>query len=87
MDVVDTRTDLVGVTVLPESLQQLHIALRELDRNDIGVKTFNGQENIAEVGVAEVGMGLSVITDTRCSELESVNRPFQVLVPVRVTKR
>lgn len=87
VDVVDTRTDLIGVTVLLEGLQQFHVALRELDRNDIGVKTFNRRENIAEVGVAEVGMSLSVITDTRCSELKGVNRPFQVLVPVRATKR
>lgn len=82
VDVIDTGTDLVGVTVLLEGLQQLHIALGELDRNDIGIKTLNRREDIAEVRVAEVGVSLSFVTNACCGELKCVNGPFQVLLPV-----
>ena len=87
VDVVDTGTDLVGVTIMLEGVQQLHVALRELDRNDISIKTLNRRENIVEVGVAEVGVSLSFITNASCSELKGVNSPFQVLLPVGFTKR
>jgi hypothetical protein len=87
MDVVDTRTDLVGVAVLPEGVEQLHVALRELDRDDIGIEALDGGEDVAKVGVAEVGVGLSGIGHTGGGELESVHSPLQVLVPVRATKR
>jgi len=87
VDVVDTGTDLVGVTVLLEGMQQFHVALRELDRNNIGIKTFNRREDVAEVGVAEVRVSLSVVTNACCCELEGVNSPFQVFIPVRCTKR
>jgi hypothetical protein len=54
VDVVDTRTNLVGVAVLLEGVEELHVTLRELDRNDIGIETLNGGEDVTKVGVAEV---------------------------------
>lgn len=87
MDVVDTRANLVGVAVLPEGMEELHVALRELNRDDIGVETLDGGEDVTKVGVAEVRVGLSGIGHTSCGQLEGVHSPLQVLVPVRTTKR
>jgi hypothetical protein len=61
MDVVNTGTDLVGVSVLLEGVQELHVTLGRLDRNDIGVKALDGREDVIKVGVAEMGMSLESI--------------------------
>ena len=45
------------------------------------------RKDIAEVGVAEVRVSLSLITNTCCSELEGINSPFQALVPIRFMER
>ena len=58
VDVVNTRADLVGVAVLLEGLEQLEVALGRLDGDDVGVKTLDGGEDVIEVGVAEVRVGL-----------------------------
>ena len=87
VDVINTRADLVGVTILLEGVQQLHIALRELDGNHISIEALNRRENIPEVGVAKVGMSLSLIFDTRCRQFEGVHSPLQVFIPVTTTKR
>ena len=39
-------------------------------------------EDVSEVGVAEVGVDLAVVADTRCGETERVNSPLEVVVPV-----
>jgi hypothetical protein len=87
VNVVYTRTNLVGVTVLLEGVEELHVTLRELDRDDIGIETLNGGEDVTKVGVAEVRVSLSSIGHTSGGELECVHSPFQVLIPVRTTER
>ena len=37
VDIVNTRTNLVGISVVLEGLEQLHVALRRLDGDDIGI--------------------------------------------------
>ena len=87
VDVVDTRTDLVGVTVLLEGLQELHVTLRGLDGDDISVKSLDRGEDVVEVGVAEVGVGLQSIGDTSGGELEGRQRPREVGLPVNLAER
>lgn len=87
MDVVDTGADLVGVTVLLEGVKQLHVSLGGLDGDDISIETLDGGEDVVEVGVAEVGVGLELVGDTSGGELERVNSPLEVGVPVRATER
>ncbi len=87
MDVVDTGTDLVGVAVLLEGVEELHVALRCLNRDNISIKTLDGGEDVIEVGVAEVGVGLELVGDTSSGKPEGVNSPLQVGVPVRAAER
>ena len=87
MDIVNTRTNLVGVSVMLEGLEQLHVALGRLDRDDIGIQTLDGREDIIKVGVAEVGVGLGGIGDTSGGETEGVNSPSEVPFPIGTTKR
>lgn len=86
MDVVDTGANLVRVTVLLESLDELHVTLGSFYRDDISVKTLDGRENVSKVGVAEVRVGLQLVSNTGCGKLERVNRPFEIGVPVSTTK-
>ena len=87
MDIVDTRADLVSISVVLEGLEQLHVALRRLNGNDIGVQTLDGWEDIIEVGVAEVGVGLGCVGNTSSGETEGVNGPGEVVIPISATKR
>lgn len=87
VDVVDTRTNLVGIAVLPEGMEKLHVTLRELNGDNIGVQSLDRGEDVTKVGVAEVGVGLSGISHTSGGEFEGVHSPLQVFVPVRATKR
>jgi hypothetical protein len=86
VDVIDTRADLVGVAVLLEGVEQLHVSLGGLDGDDIGVKALDGREDVVEVGVAEVGVDLELVGDTSGSELEGVDSPLEVGVPVSTTE-
>ena len=87
MDVIHTRPDLVGVAVLFEGVQELHVALGGLDGDDIGVKALDGREDVVKVGVAEVRVSLQSIRDASSAELERINSPFKVAVPINTTKR
>lgn len=75
MDIVDTWANDVRVPKLLECRKELHVALGCLDRDDIGVETLNGGEDVVEVGVAEMRVGLSRVADTRSRELEGVDCP------------
>ena len=86
MDIVNTRTDLVSISVVLESLEQLHVALRRLDRDDIGIQTLDRWEDIIEVGVAEVGVGLGSIGNASSGETEGVDGPGEVVIPINTTK-
>lgn len=87
VDVVDTGADLVRVAVVLEGVQELHVALGGLNRDDIGIKTLDRREDIVKVGVAEVRVGLELIGNTSGGELERVNGPLEVSVPVRAAER
>jgi len=87
VDVIDTRADLVRVAVLFEGVQELHVALGCFDGDDISVETLDGWEDVIEVGVAEVRVGLESIRDAGSGELERVNGPCEVTTPINATKR
>ena len=87
VDVVDTGADLVGVTVVPEGGEELHVALRCLNRDDIGVKVLDRGEDVVEIGVAEVRVGLESIGDTSGGELERWQSPREVSLPVDLAER
>lgn len=112
MDVVDARSDVVGVAKRLEDAQELEVGLGGFDRDDIGVESDDVVEDVVEVcvlrrverqgeecelalerlhnssgdvaltGVAEVRVDLSVILNTGGRELERVDSPGQVAVPV-----
>lgn len=86
VDVVDTGTDLVGVTILLERMQQFHVTLGELDGNDISVKALDRWEDIIKVRVAEVRVSLSNIRNTSSGKFERVDSPLQVLIPIGTTQ-
>lgn len=86
VNVVDTGANLVGVAVVLEGVEKLHVGLGGLDGDDIGVETLDGGEDVVEVGVAEVRMGLELIGDASSRELEGVNGPLEIGIPVRAAK-
>jgi hypothetical protein len=87
VDVVDTRPDLVRVTKLLESRQQLEVALGSLDGDDVRIETLDRREDVVEVRVAEVRVGLSSITNTGGGEPEGVDSPGKISIPVDAAER
>ena len=87
MDVVDTGPDLVRVAVVLEGVEELEVALRRLNGDDVGIKRLNGGEDVVEVGVAEVRVGLERIGDTSGGELERRESPVEVGLPVSLAER
>jgi hypothetical protein len=67
-------------------VQEFHVTLGCLDGDDISVKALDGWEDVIEVGIAEVGMSLKSIRDAGGTELEGINGPFEVTVPVYTTE-
>ena len=86
MNVIDTGTNLVRVSILLEGREEFHVALGRLDGNHICIQTLNRREDIVEIRVTEVGMGLKLVADASSCELEGVDRPFQIVVPVGAAK-
>jgi hypothetical protein len=87
VDIINTRADLVGVAILLEGLQQFHVTLGELNGDDVSIEALDRWEDVAEIGIAEVRVGLGGIFYTSSGEFEGVDSPLQVLVPVRPTER
>jgi hypothetical protein len=54
MDVINTRADLIRVSIVLEGVEELHIGLRGLNGDDISIKTLDGWEDVIEIRVAEV---------------------------------
>lgn len=54
MDVINTRADLIRVSIMLEGVKEFHVGLRGLNRDDIGIKTLDGWEDVIEIRVAEV---------------------------------
>ena len=87
VDIVDTGADLVGVTVVPEGGEELHVALRCFNGDNVSVETLDRGEDVIEVGIAEVGVSLGSVADTSSRKLESVNGPTKVVIPVNTAER
>lgn len=82
MDVVAARADPRRVLVGGEDIEELEGALGGLNGDDISVEAGNVGEDGVEVRVAEVGVGLGVVTDASSCEAERVDSPGEVGVPV-----
>lgn len=82
MDIIDTRTNLVGIAIVLKGIEQFHVTLGSLDRNNISVKALNRRENIVKVRVAKVRVSLKLISDTSCCKLERVYSPLKIAIPV-----
>lgn len=78
MDVVDTRSDVAGVSLILEDPQELSIRLGVLNGENIGIQSSNGMEEVLELGVTEVGVDLGVVLDTSGGETESLDSPVKV---------
>lgn len=87
VDVVNAGTNLVGIAIMLEGIQKLHVTLRGLDRNDISIQALDGWENIVKVGVTEMRMGLELVGNTGGSQFEGINSPFEICIPVASAKR
>ena len=87
MDVVNTWANLVGISVVLERLEQLHVALGRLDRDNISIQTLDRWEDVVKVGVAEVRVGLGGVCNASGGETEGVDGPGEVAVPIDTTKR
>ena len=82
VDVVDTWTDVTWVSLVDEDLEELGVGLGVLDGEDISVKSGDGVEEVLELGVAEVRVDLSRVLDTGGGELEAVDGPRKVVLPL-----
>jgi hypothetical protein len=49
VDIIDTRANLVGVSIMFEGIEELHVSLGSLDGDDISIKTLDGGEDVVEV--------------------------------------
>lgn len=78
VDVVDTGADVARVGLVDEDLEELGVALAVLNRQDIGIKSSDGVEEVLELRVAEVGVDLSRVANTSGRELERVDGPREV---------
>jgi len=87
MNIVDITANLVGIAVMFEHIEQFHITFRGFHRNDISTKALDGGEDIIEVRVAEMRVGLELVRDPSSRKFERINSPLEVCVPVRTTKR
>jgi hypothetical protein len=87
VDVVDTRANLVGVAIMLEGIQELHVTLGGFDRDDIGIEALDGGENVVEVGIAEMRVSLESVGNTGSGKLEGVYCPLEVCVPFVTAKR
>mmetsp|Transcript_39616 Transcript_39616/g.69194 ORF Transcript_39616/g.69194 Transcript_39616/m.69194 type:complete len:462 (-) Transcript_39616:376-1761(-) len=87
VDVIDAWTDLVGVLEAVESIQQLHVRARGLNRDDVGVHVGDGRDDVVELRVAHVGVDLGLVTHAVGSDAEGFDGPVQVLLPLRLAQR
>jgi len=78
VNVIDTWTDVAGVSLIDEDLEELGIRLAVLNRENIGIESGDGVEEILELGVAEVGVDLGGVLDTRDGEAERLDGPVEV---------
>src|SRR5690606_36803613 len=73
-----TGTNVTGVLVLNEDLEELGVGLGVLDGENVSIESGNGVEEVLELGVAEVRVDLSRVLDTRGGESEGLDGPVEV---------
>ena len=54
MNVIYTRPDIIRIAVMFERIEQLHVALRSFNGDNVRIQSLDRGENVIEVGVAEV---------------------------------
>mmetsp|Transcript_18854 Transcript_18854/g.34198 ORF Transcript_18854/g.34198 Transcript_18854/m.34198 type:complete len:615 (-) Transcript_18854:549-2393(-) len=88
MDVVQSGSNSIGVSVLLEGGQELEVALAVLDGDDVRVQGLDGREDVVEVRVAHVGVDLGFVLQVGSTngDLERAGGPLQILLPVRLTQ-
>lgn len=82
-----TGSHSVRVLVSLEDVEQLHVRLGSLDRDDISIETDDVREDRVEVRVAEVRVGLRRVLDTGSRQTERVDSPGKVTIPVDLAER
>jgi len=80
VDVVDTGTNVSGVVLVDEDLEELGITLAVLNGENIGVKSGDSVEEVLELRVTEVRVNLSRVLDTSSGQLEAVDSPVEVVL-------
>jgi len=78
VDIVDTWTNVAGVSLIDEDLEELSVRLAVLDGENISVKGGNGVEEILELGVAEVRVDLGGVLDAGDGQTERLDSPVEV---------
>lgn len=86
VDIEATGSDLVGVRVGLEDIEELQVRLGSLNRDDISIESNDVSEDGVEVGVTEVRVDLGLVLDSSGGETERVDSPGEVLVPVDLTE-
>src|SRR6267378_731854 len=82
VNVVDARTDLVGILVVLEPLEQLRAGAGALDRDHIRVHALDDPQDVIELAVAHVGVNLGPVPHSRRRQPERVHRPLLVGRPI-----
>lgn len=80
VDVIDTGTDVTGVGLINEDLEQLSVRLAVLNAQNIGVQRSNGVEEVLELRVTEVRVDLGAVGDAGGGQTESTDSPGQVVL-------
>lgn len=80
VDVVDTGSNVTGVGLVNEDLEQLGIGLAVLNAQNIGIQSGNSVEEVLELRVAEVRVNLSAIGNTGGGQAEGADSPLEVVL-------
>src|SRR3989441_830858 len=87
VDVVDPGSDLVGILVLAERLEQLGAGARVLDRDHVRIHPLDHADDVVELAVTHVGVDLRAVRDSGGGEPKGVHRPVEVRRPVGAPQR
>src|SRR5262249_41629662 len=82
MDVVNTGADLVRIPVVPESIEQLHLRTRRLDRDHIGIHRADRVDNVVDLGVAHMRVDLRLVTHAGGADAEAIDGPIEIGLPL-----
>jgi hypothetical protein len=78
VDIIDTGADVAGVGLVDEDLKKLRIRLAVLNRENIRIESSDSVEEVLELRVAEVGVNLGRVLDTRDGETERLDSPVEI---------